>query len=60
VVPQLDILADRVRAERLGLTLEGGKGVKDRVEELSKETKELELTRTSTLLKRLAGGESVL
>ena len=60
VVPQLDILADRVRAERLGLTLEGGKGIKDRVEELSKETKELELTRTSTLLKRLAGGESVL
>jgi hypothetical protein len=60
VVPQLDILADRVRAERLGLMLEGGKGVKDRVEKLSREMEELGLTRTSTLLRRLAGGESVL
>jgi MoxR-like ATPase len=60
MIPQLDILADRVRAERLGLMLEGGKGVKDRVEELSKEMKDLGLTRTSMLLKRLAGGGSVL
>jgi hypothetical protein len=60
VVPQLDILADRVRAERLGLMLEGGKGVKDRVEELSRKMEELGLTRTSTLLRRLAGGWSVL
>jgi MoxR-like ATPase len=60
VVPQLDILADRVRAERLGLMLEGGKGVKDRVEGLSKEMEGLGLTRTSTLLRRLAGGGSVL
>jgi hypothetical protein len=60
VVPQLDILADRVRAERLRLMLEGGKDVKDRVEELSKEMKDLGLTRTSMLLKRLAGGGSVL
>ena len=60
VVPQLDILADRVRAERLGLMLEGGKGVKDRIEGLSKEMGGLGLTRTSTLLRRLAGGGSVL
>jgi hypothetical protein len=60
VVPQLDILADRVRAERLGLMLEGGKGVKDRVEGLSREMEELGLTRTSMLLRRLAGGGSVL
>jgi len=60
MIPQLDILADRVRAERLVLMLEGGKGVKDRVEGLSKEMKGLGLTRTSTLLRRLAGGESVL
>jgi hypothetical protein len=40
--------------------LEGGKGVKDRVEKLSREMEELGLTRTSTLLRRLAGGESVL
>jgi hypothetical protein len=60
VVPQLDILADRVRAERLGLMLEGGKGVKDRVEALSREMGDLGLTKTSTLLKRLAGGGSVL
>jgi hypothetical protein len=60
VVPQLDILADRVRAERLGLMLEGGKGVKDRVEALSREMGDLGLTRTSTLLRRLAGGGSVL
>jgi hypothetical protein len=60
MIPQLDILADRVRAERLGLMLEGGKGVKDRVEELSKEMRDLGLTRTSMLLRRLAGGESVL
>jgi hypothetical protein len=60
VVPQLDILADRVRAERLGLILEGGKGVKDRVEALSREMGDLGLTKTSTLLRRLAGGGSVL
>jgi hypothetical protein len=60
VVPQLDILADRVRAERLGLMLEGGKGVKVRIEKLSEEMEKLGLTRTSTLLKRLAGGGSVL
>jgi MoxR-like ATPase len=60
MIPQLDILADRVRAERLGLMLEGGKGVKDRVEELSREMGKLGFTRTSTLLKRLAGGGSVL
>jgi MoxR-like ATPase len=60
MIPQLDILADRVRAERLGLMLEGGKGVKDRVEKLSREMEELGLTRTSTLLRRLAGGGSVL
>jgi len=60
VIPQLDILADRVRAERLGLMLEGGKGVKDRVEALSREMGDLGLTRTSTLLRRLAGGGSVL
>ena len=60
VIPQLDILADRVRAERLGLMLEGGKGVKDRVEALSREMGDLGLTKTSTLLKRLAGGGSVL
>ncbi len=60
VIPQLDILADRVRAERLGLTLEGEKGLKDRIEELSKEMEDLGFTRASTLLKRLAGGGSVL
>jgi hypothetical protein len=60
VIPQLDILADRVRAERLGLMLEGGKGVKERIEKLSEEMEKLGLTRTSTLLRRLAGGWSVL
>jgi len=60
MIPQLDILADRVRAERLGLMLEGGKGVKERIEKLSEEMEKLGLTRTSTLLKRLAGGGSVL
>jgi hypothetical protein len=40
--------------------LEGGKGVKDRVEGLSREMEELGLTRTSMLLRRLAGGGSVL
>jgi hypothetical protein len=60
MIPQLDILADRVRAERLGLMLEGGRGVKDRVKKLSEEMGDLGLTKTSTLLKRLAGGGSVL
>ena len=60
MIPQLDILADRVRAERLGLMLEGGKGVKERIEKLSEEMGDLGLKRTSTLLKRLAGGGSVL
>jgi len=40
--------------------LEGEKGVKDRVKKLSEEMGDLGLTRTSTLLRRLAGGESVL
>ena len=59
VIPQLDILADRVRAESFKLMASETRGLKETLEKLSEELGELGLKRTSTLLKRLSGGESV-
>jgi len=61
IIPQLDILADKVRAERLGLLpVKGAKRLKDELEELSKMMEDLTLNRSYKQLKRLAEGESVL
>jgi MoxR-like ATPase len=61
IIPQLDILADKVRAERLGLLpIKGAKRLKDELEELSKMMEKLALNRSYKQLKRLAEGESIL
>jgi len=61
IIPQLDILADKVRAERLGLLpVKGAKRLKEELEELSKMMEELTLNRSYKQLKRLAEGESIL
>jgi len=58
-IPQLDVLADRVKAESLGLMAGGTKSLKETLEKLSQELGGLGLKRTSALLKRLSGGKSV-
>jgi MoxR-like ATPase len=61
IIPQLDILADKVRAERLGLLpVKGAKRLRDELEELSKMMEDLALNRSYKQLKRLAEGESIL
>jgi DNA polymerase III delta prime subunit len=61
IIPQLDILGDKVRAERLGLLpVKGAKRLKEELEELSKMMEELTLNRSYKQLKRLAEGESIL
>jgi len=58
-IPQLDVLADRVKAESFGLMAGGTKSLKETLEKLSQELGGLGLKRASALLKRLSGGESV-
>jgi hypothetical protein len=61
VVPQLDVLADKVRAENLKLLpVEGKKNLKEALKELSKEMEDYGLIKFSDKLSKLARGESIL
>jgi len=61
VIPQLGVLVNRVRAEKMGIEVIEGKGEKisDVLNALSKEFKDMGLERTSELFGRLARGEDV-
>jgi MoxR-like ATPase len=61
VAPQIDILADRVRAENLKLLpLKGERSLKKELKDLSEMMKNLGLIKFSDKLSKLAGGESIL
>jgi energy-coupling factor transporter ATP-binding protein EcfA2 len=62
VAPQLDILADKVRAENLKLlSAKGESSLGDELKKLSEiMVKNLELIKFSDKLRKLAGGESIL
>ncbi|PLC68691.1 hypothetical protein B7L70_02235 [Vulcanisaeta sp. EB80] len=61
VIPQLGVLVNRVRAEKMGIEVIEGKGEKisDALNALSKEFRDMGLRRTSELFERLARGEDV-
>ena len=61
VMPQLGVLVNRVRAEKMGIEVIEGKGEKisDVLNALSKEFRDMGLRRTSGLFGRLARGEDV-
>ena len=61
VIPQLGVLVNRVRAEKMGIEVIEGKGEKisDVLNALSKEFRDMGLRRTSGLFGRLARGEDV-
>jgi hypothetical protein len=61
VAPQLDILADKVRAENLKLLpLKEERSLKEKLDDLSDMMKNLELIKFSDRLSKLARGESIL
>jgi MoxR-like ATPase len=61
VAPQLDILADKVRAENLKLlSIKREKNLKEILEEISKEMEDYGLIKFSDKLSKLARGESIL
>jgi hypothetical protein len=61
VAPQIDILADKVRAENLKLLpLKGERSLKNELKDLSEMMKNLGLIKFSNKLSKLAGGESIL
>jgi len=61
VMPQLGVLVNRVRAEKMGIeVIEGeGKKISDALNALSKVFRDMGLRRTSELFERLARGEDV-
>jgi hypothetical protein len=59
VMPQLGVLSNRVRSERLGLE-EKNRGLSKRLNKLSSFVKDRGLSRSGVLLKRLADGKDVL
>jgi hypothetical protein len=61
VMPQLGVLVNRVRAEKMGIeVIEGeGKKISDALNTLSKVFRDMGLRRTSELFGRLARGEDV-
>jgi MoxR-like ATPase len=61
VAPQLDILADKVRAENLKLLpVKEERSLKEKLDDLSNTMKNLKLIKFSDKLRKLAGGESIL
>jgi energy-coupling factor transporter ATP-binding protein EcfA2 len=61
VAPQLDILADKVKAENLKLlSIKREKNLKEILEEISKEMEDYGLIKFSDKLSKLARGESIL
>jgi hypothetical protein len=61
VMPQLGVLVNRVRAEKMGIeVIEGeGKKISDALNALSNVFRDMGLRRTSELFERLARGEDV-